>query len=116
MIVQGPQYIHEELNLKPGDRFLVNIRYPLTVHDEAYKLNGQWLTIERVHNRKDSLFPMGAEDEMCGYPHLPKRDKAISKECDYATNSNFYWWDMEAIDIANFVPLMVATAEQLPDI
>ena len=99
MILRGIAHINKHMQLKRGDRFLVNVQFPLTVHDDAAQLNGYWLTVESTNEEPVLMRPMGVDGDMEGFIHNAYRDEAIEAACGEDTSSDMYWWDMEAIDV-----------------
>lgn len=114
MILRGPEHINEDMRLKQGDRFLVNVQFLLNEHDDADLMNGYWLTVESVGEEQEFIRPMDTRDDIPGFIHNAYRDEIIEAECRRDTNIDMYWWDMEAIDVRT-APLR-PLEEELPNI
>lgn len=119
MILEGKEFINEELKLSPGDRFRVYIDTVLDEDDyfdyyfstpnsneDMARLNGQWLIVTGVTDELQE-YTHEYETEYEGYIHT-------------AHNSSWEWWwmHMDAVELNSLtnVPIRTEKFMALPEV
>ena len=100
MLITSNAFINEDMRLQPGDRFRVYSTDPFTKHDNTKLLNGEWLTVLMSDNKKTKI-TTEARNKYIGHAHEPVVDLEIEARCNIGTNFSIYWWEMDAVEVAD---------------